>query len=116
MPTPQVIGERIKLARTRQRFTVQSAAKAAHLARGTWAKIEAGESVHDTKRQAALDLLGLDADGHPIEATPSYVSGPGERVEGGGSDDEVLRAIRAMHEDVRALSERVARLEEDGPT
>lgn len=60
-------------------------------------------------------IPGLNGDGHPIEAAPTYVSGPGERVEGGGSDDEVLRAIRAMHEDIRTLSERVARLEEDGP-
>jgi len=116
MPSPQEIGERIRAERIRQRFNVKRAAAEAGISRDTWVKVEAGASVHDTKRQAALDLLKLDADGVPIKEEPTYVSGPGERVEGGGSDDEVLRAIRAMHEDIRTLSERVARLEEDGPT
>lgn len=45
---------------------------------------------------------------------PGYVRGPGEKVEGGASDDAVLRAIQQMQEDLRAMSERLARLEGDG--
>lgn len=61
--------------------------------------------------------LGLDRGpatvGTPTQDQPGYVSGPGGKVEGGASDSEVLRAIRQMQEDVRAVSERLARLEQE---
>jgi hypothetical protein len=40
-----------------------------------------------------------------------YVAAPGERVEPGAHDDEVLAELRAMREDINALSRRVARVE-----
>lgn len=59
--------------------------------------------------------LAVGGDGH---TSPGYVSAPGERVESGASDSEVLRAIEQMREDVRAmerrLSERLDRLEGEG--
>ncbi|MEP7738571.1 hypothetical protein ABKW28_13015 [Nocardioides sp. 31GB23] len=39
-----------------------------------------------------------------------YVKAPGETVEGGATDDEVLEGIRAMREDMRALREAIERL------
>lgn len=40
-----------------------------------------------------------------------YVAAPGERVEPGTHDDQVLTELRAMREDINALSRRVARIE-----
>lgn len=118
------LGERVRQERIRQRWTVKGASVAAGMARDTWKRIEAGQGVHDTNRQRALDLLGLDHDGEPAVAGPGereYVGAPGTRTDGGASDDEVLRAIRAMRDDVAAMrgelgsvSERVARLEQRG--
>lgn len=126
MPSNEEVGERITAARLRHRYSVQAAAAASGISRDTWRKIEAGRSVHDTKRQAALDLLGLNVDGLTVgaptqDASPGYVSAPGERVEG-DSEDKVLGAIEQMRRDVlamgerleandRALSERLDRLE-----
>lgn len=39
-----------------------------------------------------------------------YVAAPGDRVEGGSSDDDVLDSIRAMREEMRVLREAVERL------
>lgn len=102
MPTAKELGARIEAARLAQRMSVKAAAKAAGIARDTWVKVEAGGSVHDTKRQAALDLLGLDSDGHPhvggaTQTAGQFVGGTGERVdEGRREDSQVLQAITAM--------------------
>lgn len=113
----QALGGKIRAARIDQRYDVKAAASAAGIARDTWKKIENGESVHDTKRAAALQLLGLDWDGEPVgppAQDAGYVASPGERKPAGVSDEEVLREIRAMRDDVRELSERVARIEQQG--
>jgi len=39
-----------------------------------------------------------------------YVASPGERVEGGATNDEVLAGIREMRDDMRALREAIERL------
>lgn len=103
MTSKKELGERIRDARIAARYSVVAAAERAGIARDTWNKIEAGESVLDTKRQAALDLLDLDDDGRPRsvgtpgQADRQYVSSSvSEWVEGGKRDDEVLRAITAM--------------------
>lgn len=61
----------------------------------------------------------LEESGEPIPVVGAttqdagqYVSAPGARVEGGASDDAVLRAIQQMQEDIRVMSERLAKLEE----
>lgn len=41
---------------------------------------------------------------------PGYVTAPGERIEAGVGDDEVLANIRAMREDMRAMREAIERL------
>lgn len=56
--------------------------------------------------------------GGTMHDLPGYVSAPGDRVEGGASDSEVLRAIAAMRDDMQAmeqrLSQRLDRLEDEG--
>ena len=89
MPSPKELGALIRVERERQRYSLKAAADAADISRDTWRKIEAGESVHDTKRRAALDLLGLDDDGRTVGTSaddPGYVSSPGDRVEGSSPD------------------------------
>lgn len=100
------LGEKIKAERIRQRFSLKGAAKAASMARDTWKKVELGQSVHDTSRSAALELLGLDWSGEPVGPDTQdvpYVASPGERVEPRESDNAVLRAINAMRADVEKL-------------
>lgn len=75
MPSPKELGALIRVERERQRYSVKSAAQAAEISRDTWRKVEAGASVHDTKRRAALDLLGLDDDALPADRDRS-TSGP----------------------------------------
>lgn len=53
------LGERIRAERVAQGYSVQSAAKKSGIARDTWRKIEAGGSVHDTKRHVAMEFLGI---------------------------------------------------------
>jgi len=53
------LGRLIKEARIAQGLSVVAAAKKAKIARDTWKKIEAGASVHDTKRKAAREAVGL---------------------------------------------------------
>ena len=66
------LGRRIRAERERQRYSVKSAAEAALVARDTWAKIEAGKSVHDANLRAALMLLDLDEHGEPaVSPTPT---------------------------------------------
>lgn len=62
MTTNEEIGERIRDARLTAGLSVVQAAKRANVARDTWSKIEAGESVLDVKRRAAMDSLGVSAD------------------------------------------------------
>lgn len=61
-------------------------------------------------------IRGLSVGGPEQDAT--YVEGPGPKVEGGASDDAVLRAIAEMRQDMQdmeqRLSERLDRLEESG--
>lgn len=124
------LGRKIRDARALQRYDVKAAAAAAGIARDTWVKIEKGESVQDTKRAAALQLLGLDWNGEPVggqREDRGYVAAPGQLVEPGISNEDLMREIlrsRAesdqIEASVRALSERVERLEStakfvDGP-
>lgn len=53
------LGERIRAERVAQGYSVKSAAEKSGIARDTWRKIEAGGSVHDTKRHIAMEFLGL---------------------------------------------------------
>ena len=53
------LGDRIRTERIAQGYTVKSAAEGSGLARDTWRKIEAGESVQDLKRHTAMAFLGL---------------------------------------------------------
>lgn len=62
-----------------------------------------GEDVPDSLFGPAVGADAEDA---------SYVASPGERVEGGSRDDEVLREIRAVREEQQRMSERLARVEE----
>jgi transcriptional regulator with XRE-family HTH domain len=70
------LGRRVATRRVELRWSVQAAAREAGIARDTWRKIEAGESVQDTKRAIVLDVLGLDEHGRPVAET---VTGRGER-------------------------------------
>lgn len=70
---------------------------------GSWRRILEG---HDP--EPVVETVG-DPD-HDAQ----YVASPGERVETGKADDEVLREIRAMRADVKELSERVGHLEQRG--
>lgn len=45
---------------------------------------------------------------------PQYVESPGERATEGMTDDEVLRRLDQMQEDIRAMSEWVARRAQEG--
>jgi len=58
------LGRRVAARRVALRWSVQAAARQAGIARDTWRKVEAGESVQDTKRATVLDVLGLDEHGH----------------------------------------------------
>lgn len=73
------LGRRVATRRIALRWSVQAAAREAGIARDTWRKIEAGESVQDTKRAIVLDVLGLDGHGHPRaeEAAPPPGDDPG---------------------------------------
>lgn len=68
------LGRRVAARRVALRWSVQGAARRAGIARDTWRKIEAGESVQDTKRAIVLDVLGLDGHGHvrsgPADGVP----------------------------------------------
>lgn len=59
MESMKELGERIKTERVAQGYSVKSAAEASGIARDTWRKIEAGGSVHDTKRHVAMRFLGI---------------------------------------------------------
>jgi len=110
------LGERVRAARVKQRWTVVAAAEAAEIARDTWKRVEDGKSVRDTSRAAVLEFLGLDDRGYPLDVggdtqDAGYVTAPGATVESDVTNVEVLQELRAMREDVNALSRRVARLE-----
>lgn len=53
------LGERIRTERIAQGYSVKRAAAESGIARDTWRKIEAGGSVHDTKRHIAMSFLGI---------------------------------------------------------
>ncbi len=113
------LGSRVQAARVDRRWSVETAARRAEISRTTWKRVEDGDGVQDVKRAAVLDVLGLDSQGLPLNpATTSqqtpFVPAPGEPRPGSNSDDEVLRAIRAMQEDIRTMSDRLARLEQHG--
>lgn len=91
----KALGERVKAARLAAGLSVVQAAKRSGLARDTWKKIEAGESVQDAKRQVALDTLGLTAD---LEPAPS--------------DDDVAARLANLDRQVDALWRRVEQLEQ----
>lgn len=59
MEAMKELGERIKTERVAQGYSLKTAAKESGIARDTWRKIEAGDSVQDTKRHVAMRLLGL---------------------------------------------------------
>lgn len=117
------LGKRVAAARIRQRYGVKAAAEAANISRDTWTKIEKGQSVHDVKRAAALELLGLDDRGEPVvgggtEDDDHVAAGSGDLVDQDVSNAEVLAEVRGMRrdlnelrEDHNALSRRVAGLE-----
>ena len=112
------LGARVQAARVDKRWSVETAARRAEISRTTWKRVEDGDGVQDVKRAAVLDVLGLDSQGLPLsaptpEATP-FVPAPGETRPGSTGDDEVLRAIRAMQDDIRTMSDRLARLEQQG--
>ncbi|MGD9961636.1 helix-turn-helix domain-containing protein [Nocardioides sp.] len=111
------LGQRVAAARVEKRWSVETAARRAEISRTTWNRVEAGLGVQDVKRAAVLGVLGLDSQGLPIgvagRSDGAFVSAPGDRVPAGGSSEDVLRAIRAMQEDLRAMSERLARLEQN---
>lgn len=109
-PTPlEDLGAKIKAARIAQRYDVRGAASAAQIARDTWKKIENGESVHDTKRAAATQLLGLDWNGEPIGGEAPAKVAP---TEASNVDSLVLREVQAMRAEQAALVDRVTRLEQ----
>jgi transcriptional regulator with XRE-family HTH domain len=91
----KALGERVKAARLAAGLSVVQAAKRSGLARDTWKKIEAGESVQDAKRQVALDTLGLTADFEPAL-----------------SDDDVAARLANLDRQVDALWRRVEQLEQ----
>lgn len=53
------LGERIRTERIAKGYSLKSAAEGSGIARDTWRKIEAGGSVHDTKRHIAMEFLGI---------------------------------------------------------
>ncbi len=112
------LGTRVTAARIAKRWSVETAARQAEISRTTWNRVEAGLGVQDVKRAAVLDVLGLDNQGRPVVAAMSqdipYVAAQGDTNPGTDADDAVLRAIRSMQEDIRAMSERLARLEQQG--
>lgn len=57
-----------------------------------------------------LDLTPTSAVGGDTQDARAYVKSPGETVESGRADDEVLDGIRAMREDLRGLREAIERL------
>lgn len=59
MESMKDLGERIKTERIAQGYSVKSAAEKSGIARDTWRKIEAGDSVQDTKRHVAMEFLGI---------------------------------------------------------
>ncbi len=94
------LGDAIRAARLAAGLSVVQAAKRAGVARDTWKRIETGESVQDTKRQRAIDLLGLD-------------SGTSTPVSAADIDARLANMDRQIH----MLWEHVERLEErDKPT
>lgn len=110
-------------ARRKVRFNQK---KAAYVKAGvnsqTWDKAEAGLSIRDDNLRTIVRTLWPETEGEwsripvgPQEQDAGYVASPGERAQAGVTDDEVLREIRAMRDDVRELSERVARIEQQGP-
>jgi transcriptional regulator with XRE-family HTH domain len=113
------LGARVTAARIAKRWSVETAARQAEISRTTWNRVESGLGVQDVKRAAVLDVLGLDSQGRPVEThvrhDSSYVTAPGETSSVREGDDEVLRAIRSMQEDIRIMSERLARLEQQVP-
>lgn len=112
-----LLGERVRQARLDLAWSKEQAAREAEISSITWKRVEDGLPVHDVKRAAVLRVLGLDHDGQRLaDAATSrdYVAAPGAREDGGDSDGDVLRAIRAMQEDLRSMSERLARLEQRG--
>ncbi|CUR55391.1 hypothetical protein NOCA2270026 [metagenome] len=111
------LGVRVQAARVRNRWSVETAARRAEISRTTWKRVEDGEGVQDVKRAAVLAVLDLDSQGLPLvhdEPAPVFVPAPGDPRQGSATDDEVLIAIRAMREDLRTMSERLARLERHG--
>lgn len=120
------LGRKVEAARLERRWSVEQAARKAEISRTTWNRVEQGLGVQDVKRAAVLGVLGLDHNGDPVsdvggdaQDSAGYVRGPGAKVEGGASEDEVLGAIAAMRRDMqemeRRLSERLGKLEEPGP-
>lgn len=117
-----------------QRRQFAGSAKAAYTAAGvnsaTWERATTAQTVKPQTIVKIVNAFRPDAGGdwtklgfdRPVSGAAQddldYVSGPGDKVEGGASDSEVLRAIAAMRQDVQAmeqrLSERLDRLEGPG--
>lgn len=97
------VGQRIAAERARQRYTVKGAAEQAGIARDTWKRIEAGLGVHDTSRAAALDLLGLGADGRPKPAPAGSV---------GLADEDLMELVYQLGQ----RAEREAKVTGEVPT
>lgn len=117
-----------------QRRHYGGSAKAAYTAAGvnsgTWSRAVNAESIKPHTVVKIVNAFRPDADGDwtrlgfdqsvgaDDQDRPDYVSGPGDKVEGGASEDSVLNAIAEMRQDMQAmeqrLSERLDRLEGPG--
>lgn len=98
--------------------TTQTAIENAHittLTRATAKKLDRGLRWEPGSAQRVWRGAGEAVPvGAPTEDA-SYVAAPGERVEGGDADSEVLREIRAVREDQRRMLERLEKLEQQRP-
>jgi len=132
---------RIAAAVQARRLAVFHAKKAAYTAArlnpGTWDRLEAGQSIREDRLASAVQTLWPDTGGDWRKIPDvggdshdaSYVDSPGETMEAGISNADLMRELlrqraeydqlRAGQNDLRAgfesLSKRVAQLEQQGP-
>lgn len=129
------LGRFVKRERLAKFKTVDRARAVADVSRGAWDNVEAGRKVKDFTLAAIEQALGhqpglYDAviagarqlPGETYRMVPvgpsdedAYVASPGELTEAGVSNDELLREIRTVRREQQALSERMAKLEQQGP-
>lgn len=113
----------------------KAAYTAAKVNSATWTRAEAGDSIKEHSRVRITTELwpwsngdwvkvatarNYDEHGNPVggptQDAPEYVESPGDRATGGLADDAVLRKLDEMQQDLRAMSERLAQLEQErGP-